>query len=170
MGSQSAIYLLVIAFIVFRYAIRELRPRVITPRIWITPAIFAALLAFVFYGVAMTEPDSWGTVLVWTIGGLVVGVIAGFLIVKNTLIQPGPRTGTVVAQGNYITLVIWVVAIALRFVVKLIATGSITGGTSLQAQLAPNAGTVSVALAAFGVIAYTFSKYARAHVMPPAVG
>jgi hypothetical protein len=166
MGSSSYIYLLVLVFIVFRYAIRELRPRVITARIWIAPAIFVALLLWVFYGVAELEPGSWGLVLAWLAGGLVVGAVAGFLIIKNTRILPGPRTGTVIAQGNYTTLAIWIVAIAIRFVVRFFATGSIMGGGTLSAQLAPNAGTIAVVLAAFTIIAATFSKHARAHVMP----
>ena len=149
--------------VVIRFAVRELRERVVkSPAIWIRPAILVALSAYL---IAVTlSVDSHDDAV--TFGALAVGVllgaIVGIAILKNTAFVPAGKPNAVRARGSRVTLAIWIGALAMRLLARYLAPG----GADLSAQLPLNCGTVALVAAAFLVIAAGFQREIRRNAAP----
>ena len=111
--------LLPLAVIVVILVLRSIRPaRISVTRMWITPIIFCALAAFVVYANQRVEPAPF-----WEIGaGLVVGLVAGvpFGVLRgmHTDVRPADRPGVMYLGSSWMTILIFLVAFGLRFVVR----------------------------------------------------
>jgi hypothetical protein len=151
--TQSLIVLLVAAFVVFRFAVRELKPRVIKGgTVWIRPAILAAFTALVIWETLALDPAGSGQLVVALIAGAIAGVITGVLIIRYTTFSPAGIPNAVTASGSRITFAIWLIAFALRFLARFV----VPHGADPRSQLPMNTGTITMAAVAFVVIAIAF--------------
>jgi len=142
-------------FVVFRFAVRELRERVVkSPGIWIRPAIMAVLLAFLIVMTFSTDGRDDAVTFVSLATGAVLGAIVGFAILRNTTFAPADQPRAVRAQGSRVTLAIWIAALAVRLLARYLAPG----GADPRAQLPLNCGTVALVAVAFVVIAVGFQR------------
>jgi drug/metabolite transporter (DMT)-like permease len=153
-ATQSIITLLLLAFVVFRFAVRELRPRVIRAgwRLWLRPAILIALTIYVCGIAVVIDPGGIGELVVALPIGALVGLIAGIFIVRYTAFSPAPVPRAVTASGSWLTFGIWIVV----FVLRLAARYVVPHGASARAQLPMDGATVAVGAVAFVVIAIAF--------------
>jgi len=142
-------------FIVIRFAVRELRERIVkSPGIWIRPAIMVALSAYLIaVTLSVDGRDDAVTFGALAIGAL-LGAIVGIAILKNTAFAPAGMPRAVRARGSRITLAIWIGALAVRLLARYLAPG----GADPRAQLPLNCGTVALVAVAFLVIAVGFQR------------
>jgi hypothetical protein len=154
--STNLIYLAVAALVIVRFLFRELRERRVRLRsIWIRPGITAAFTVLLIV-VAFTTPSSdLGFLAVAGVIGAVLGIVTGTLIVRSTTFRTAGERGAVLAQGSMITVIIWIVALALRFVARFAFAGS---GASPAQQFELNAGLLVLVTAAFVVVALGFHR------------
>jgi hypothetical protein len=156
-GSQlgGLIPLLLAAFVVFRFAFRELRPRVVkTPQIWIRPAILTLLLVYLIVVTLQLDARDDVYTAVSLIVGAILGAAVGIAILHFTTFQPAEQRNAVRAVGSRITLAIWIGAFAIRLLARYLAPG----GADPRAQLPMNCGTVALVAVAFIVIAAGFGR------------
>jgi hypothetical protein len=159
--TSTLISVAVVALIVLRFAFSELRDRVVRARsLWVRPGLFAALTLLFAYE-ALARPEAAPLLLVVALAvAIVLGLIVGALIIRFTTFQPAPLATqpAVRAQGSWQTLVVWVVAIALRFSGRLLIRGE-----GAAEQLALNAALFALMAAAFVFIAWRFQRAIRAY-------
>lgn len=98
---------------------RSIRPtRISVTRMWITPIVFCALAGFVVYANQKLQPAPFFEIA----GGLVVGIAAGipFGILRGTHtdVRPAERTGVMYLGSSWLTILIYLIAFGLRFVVR----------------------------------------------------
>jgi hypothetical protein len=152
-AGQSLIALAVVVLVVFRFARRELVERVVRARtLWIRPALLAVLTVYLVALSSSLDPRGDGEMLLSLAGGIVLGVITGALIVRNTRFRAADVPWSVRVQGNRVTFGIWLGALAVR----LVARYAFPSGADPRAQLPLNCGTVALVAAAFVVIAVAF--------------
>ncbi|HEY6237229.1 MAG TPA: hypothetical protein VIW69_19150 [Candidatus Elarobacter sp.] len=155
MVTQSLISLLVVAFVVFRFAQRELKPRVVkAATLWIRPVVLIAIAGWLIALTLMLDPSGTTEMIVALGVGIVLGIVTGALIVANTAFSPADISNAVRAQGSRFTFAIWIGAFAIRFAARYI----VPHGTDPRTQLPLNAGTVALVAAAFVVIAVGFYR------------
>ncbi len=119
--TQSLFALLIAAFVVFRFAIRELKPRVIKGGVlWIRPLIIAALTVWPVWTTIILDPAGISELVVALVVGAVVGAITGILIVRYTTFAPAAVPNAVIASGSRVTFAIWIVAFAIRFLARFV--------------------------------------------------
>jgi hypothetical protein len=154
--TQSVITLLVAAFVVFRFALRELKPRVIKAggTLWARPVILLILTAYLIWTTVTVDPAGIDELFAALIAGAVLGAITGALIVRYTTFAPAGAPNAVIASGSRVTFAIWVIAFVLRFVARYI----VPHGADLRSQLPMNCGTVALVAVAFVVIAVAFHR------------
>lgn len=154
--AESLITLLVAAFVVFRFAIRELKPRVIKSGValWTRPAILIVLTVWLVWTTVTVDPAGTDQLVAALVAGAVLGVITGILIVRYTTFSPATVPNAVVASGSRITFAIWVAAFVVRFVARF----AVPHGADPRTQLPMNSGTVALVAVAFVVIAFAFHR------------
>jgi phosphatidylserine synthase len=154
--TTNLITLLVAALVVVRFLFRELRERKVRLRsIWIRPGILAAFTV-VLIVVAFTVPrTNMAFLALACVAGAVLGVVTGMLVVRSTTFRPADERGAVLAQGNMTTVIVWIAALALRFVARFAFAGS---GASPAEQVELNAGLLALVTAAFVVVALAFHR------------
>lgn len=153
--TQSLLVLVVAAFVVLRFAARELRPRVIkASTLWIRPAILVALTVWVSWLAIRFDPAGGGELAIAVLVGALVGVVTGVLIVRYTSFSAAPVPNAVTASGSKITFGIWVAAFVLRFLARYL----VPHGADPRTQLPMNGGTIALVTVAFVVIAIAFQR------------
>ena len=156
-GTTSALITLVVAaLVVVRFLFRELRERKVRLRsIWIRPGIVAALTAVMIAAAIGTRGTNLGLLAISLVVGAVLGIVTGSLVVRSTTFRSAPERGAVLVQGSITTVIIWIVALALRYVARFAFAGS---GASLAEQFELNAGLLALVTAAFVVVALEFHR------------
>ena len=150
---QSLFTLLIVAFVVFRFAQRELKERVVKAgTLWIRPALLLAITAWLIVLTLSVDPSGTTEMIVALIAGAVLGAITGLLIVANTTFRAAGVPNAVRAKGSRITFAIWIAAFVIRFVARY----AVPHGADPRTQLPLNAGTVALVTTAFVVIAVAF--------------
>jgi hypothetical protein len=149
----TALPLLLTAFVVVRFALRELRLRTVkSPGIWIRPGILVLLSAYLLVlTFGLDGRDDAVTVASSLIGAL-LGVATAVGVLRNTTFAPAPEPRAVRVQGSRATVAFWIGALAVR----LLARYLYPGGADPRAQLPLNCGTVILVTVAFAVIATSF--------------
>jgi hypothetical protein len=156
-GANSNLIALVIgAVVVVRFLFRELRERKIRLRtLWLRPGIVAIVTAaLVIFGVIDPRTDR-AILALACIGGAVLGVVAGLLVVGATTFRPADEWGAVLAHGSVTSVIVWIVALVLRYAARFAFAGS---GASAAAQVELNAGLLALLTAAFVVVAVEFHR------------
>ena len=150
------ITLLIVLVVVVRFLFRELRQRTVRVRtLWIRPGILAVLTALLIAGGFVVPHVNAGLMLLAALVGAVVGAITGVLVVRSTSFAPANERGAVLAKGSVVTVVIWVVALLLRYVARFAFVGA---GADQAAQYELNAGLIALVTAAFVVVAILFHR------------
>jgi hypothetical protein len=153
--TQSLISLLIVAFVVFRFAQRELKERVVKAgTLWIRPAVLLAITVWLIVLSVQLDPSGTTEMLVALVAGIVLGAITGLLIVTNTCFRAAGIPNAVRVQGSRITFAIWIGAFAIRFLARYL----VPHGADPRTQLPLNAGTVALVATAFVVIAAAFYR------------
>ena len=150
------ITLLIALVVVVRFLFRELRQRTVRVRtLWIRPGILAALTAILIaFGFVIPHVNA-GVMLLAALVGALLGAITGALVVRSTSFAPANERGAILAKGSVVTVVIWVVALLLRFVARYAFAGA---GADQAAQYELNAGLIALVTAAFVVVAILFHR------------
>jgi len=135
-GGGQGIWLTVvlILLVVGRFLARELRVRrMALSRLFVLPVIFACIVIFL---VAVTMQQDHGQIFALAIGslaGIVAGTGIGLAVAHFTSVTPGPVPGVVLVKGSATTVAIWIFALLLRLVPRLILGASPhTPGTFLM--------------------------------------
>ncbi|MEA2690387.1 MAG: hypothetical protein QOD51_2994 [Candidatus Eremiobacteraeota bacterium] len=150
------ITLAIVLLVVVRFLFRELRQRKIRVRtLWIRPGILGAV-TLLLIGLAFTIPGvNLAALAVAVVIGIALGIVTGTLVVRSTTFAPADERGTVLATGSIVTVIVWVVAIALRLVARFAFAGT---GAGAAEQFELNAGLVALVTAAFVVVALAFHR------------
>ncbi len=138
--------------------------RVSVPRLWIIPALVLVLSALSVSRNPPAEPSGWA----WLGLGLVLGVGVGVLRGALTQVQHVDRAGSaLLVRSSLWGVMVWLVAFALRTVVRQFVAGS--GPDAATASLA-SATLVMVALGT--VLANTLALYRvyRVTLIAPGTG
>jgi hypothetical protein len=159
--TSTLITLVIVLLVVLRFAVRELRDRVVRAKsLWGRPVLVAVLAVFLGYqAVQMGDVDP-SVFAIETVVSILVGLVVGVLVVRFTTFAPAPAADypAVRALGSWKTLVVWVIAIALRFGARFLVP---TEG--MGQQLALNAALLALVAAAFVVVAISFGRAIRAY-------
>ena len=155
MVTQSLFTVLILAVVVFRFAQRELKERVVkASTLWIRPAVLLAITVWLIVLSVSLDPSGSTELIVALIAGIALGAITGLLIVANTTFRAAGIPNAVRAQGSRLTFGIWIAAFAIRFIARFI----VPHGADPRTQLPLNAGTVALVATAFIVIALAFYR------------
>jgi hypothetical protein len=155
MVTQSLFTVLILAFVVFRFAQRELKERVVKgSTLWIRPAVLLAVTVWLIVLSMSLDPSGSTELIVALIAGIALGAITGLLIVANTTFRAAGVPNAVRAQGSRLTFGIWIGAFAIRFIARFV----VPHGADPRTQLPLNAGTVALVATAFIVIALAFYR------------
>ncbi len=153
--TQSLVSLLVVAFVVFRFAQRELKERVVkASTLWIRPVLLLAIMAWLIGLTVTLDPSGTTEMALALVVGIALGVITGGLIVANTRFRPAEIPNSVRAQGSRLTFGIWIGAFVIRFLARYV----VPHGADPRTQLPLNCGTVALVTAAFVVISIAFYR------------
>ncbi len=146
----------IVLLVVVRFLFRELRRRKVRVRtVWVRPAILAVLLALLLWPALTLPGANRPFVAIALVAGALAGVVTGALVARSTTFTAAGERGAVFAQGNLVTVVIWLVALALRLLVRFAVAGA---GATPAEQLALNVGLVALVTAAFAVVALEFHR------------
>jgi hypothetical protein len=155
MLTQSLFTVVILAFVVFRFAQRELKERVVKAgTLWIRPVILLAVTVWLVVLSISLDPAGTTELIVALVAGVVLGAVTGLLIVANTTFRAADIPNAVRAQGSRITFAIWIGAFAIRFIARFV----VPHGADPRTQLPLNAGTVALVATAFIVIAVAFYR------------
>ncbi len=157
--TQSLITLAITALVVFRFAQRELKERVVKAGVtlWLRPAILAAVMAWLVVLTVTVDPAGVAEMIVAVVVGAALGAVTGRLIIANTAFAPADVPNAVRVRGSRVTFGIWLGV----FAVRLLARYLIPHGADPRTQLPLNAGTVAVVVVAFVMIAVAFAREIR---------
>jgi hypothetical protein len=123
MSSSVWLTVAIIALVVARFLFRELRVRRIkTSSIFIVPLIMSVLGAFLIYKVVALAPDQVQNLIVGGLAGVVVGAAIGLAVGHFTTVQV-QQPGLLLVRGSWITVAIWLGALALRMVARYFVSG-----------------------------------------------
>jgi hypothetical protein len=142
-------------FVVFRFALRELRERTVkSPGIWVRPVLFVVLTVYLVALTVGVDGRDDGITLASLAAGALLGAITGIAVVRNTSFAPADAPGAVRVRGSRVTLAIWVGALAVRLLARYV----FPGGMDPRSQLPLNCGTVALVAVAFVVITASFQR------------
>jgi len=159
------ITLALVVIVVGRFLFRELRARTIRVRtLWIRPGILAVLTLLLIAGGVAIPYVSMGVVALSVLVGAAFGIGVGVLVARMTTFAPAGERGAVIAQGSIKTVVVWVIAIALRLIARYAFVGA---GATQAEQYELNAGLLALVTVAFIVVAVAFHR-AIDRLAPPA--
>lgn len=150
------ITLVIVLVVVVRFLFRELRQRTVRVRtLWIRPGILAAFTMVLIAGAFAIPGTNFAVLAISLVIGAVLGIVTGMLVVGSTTFAPAGQRGAVLAKGSIVTVIVWVVAIALRLVARYAFAGT---GAGPAAQFELNAGLLALVTAAFVVVALAFHR------------
>jgi len=151
----SLIGLLFTAFVVIRFAVRELKPRVIKGGVlWIRPLVLVAITLWLAWTTITVDPAGIGQLIGALLVGGVLGAVTGVLIVRYTTFSAAGVANAVRVTGSKITFAIWIGAFAIRLLARYV----LPHGADVRSQLPMNSGVVALATVAFVVIAFAFHR------------
>ncbi len=164
--NTTLITFVVVVFVIVRFLYMELKARIVNKKtIWVRPAflvVVSALLIVLSLNVSGVPPAMIGLMAV---AGAVVGWMTGALVLRFTTFTPVGQPGAVRVLGSKESVIVWVVALALRFAVRYLFAN---GGDAVQFAL--NAFTIVLVTVAFIVVALGFhraiDRYANGRASP----
>jgi hypothetical protein len=157
-GLQTELITLgILVVVIARFLLRELRARTVrVSTLWMRPAFLGAMTVLVIWATLQSPQASGVPILPWLIGGTAIGMVVGYFVALSTRVESTGQAGVVRLRGSWVTVGIWVAAVALRFLVRLAF-----GGTIFSTSPAVNGGTVILVAAAFTVFAVLIAQRVR---------
>ncbi len=149
-GSQPSqlVYVIIIALVVARFLIRELRERKLRLRsLFVLPAIMGAI-GVLLVVVAALRMQMLPVLAVAVLAALIVGSVIGMAVGRFTTLRLGPP-GFVFVRGSAATVAIWLAALALRAAARLAV-----GSHDVDTLTIANAALVVMLATALGVVRY----------------
>jgi len=141
----------VIVLVLARFLFRELRVRRMkTGSLFAIPVVIGILGAFAIYSVIVVAPDQIPNIVIGSMVAIVVGVGIGLAVAHFTTVQVA-KPGLLLVRGSWMTVAIWVAALALR----LIARWFVSGGTTIVYSSATSTAGPSLMLNAVLVVMLT---------------
>ncbi len=131
-GPNLLLTLLLVGAVVLRFLLRELRVRKIPlNRLFVLPLIFGLLVVLLVYATLSQSPDQLVPLLVGSLAALLAGTVIGLAVAHFTSVAAGPVPGVVLVRGSATTVAIWIAALLLRLIPRLIlgATTHVAGTT-----------------------------------------
>ena len=152
--NTTLITFIVVAFVVVRFLYRELRARIVGVRtLWVRPAFLVVVVALLT-ATALTVPSAQPVeVVIGLVAGAVLGIVTGTFVLRYTTFESAGVPGAVRALGSNKSVIVWVVALALRFAFRLFFAH---GGEQVQFTL--NVFTTALIAVAFIVVARGFHR------------
>jgi hypothetical protein len=156
------IYLALVALIVVRFLMRELRVRrMALSRIWYAPAFVVAVAVWLAWTTLSAAPYVVPQLVIAVPAALVVGGALGWAVAHFTTVQNGGN-GIAIVRGSWITVAIWLFAFALRLVGRLAV-----GSAGLGEQLMLNTALVVLVAVAISVVRFRIRAAALAAPAQP---
>jgi fucose permease len=153
-STQLWITLAILALVVGRFLLRELRPRRIpNKQMYAIPLLVLAIAVYLEY-TAVQVTALYGIIVPGTIAAVIVGAVLGLVVAQLTLVTTEP--GVTIVRGSYVTVAIWLGALALRFIGRLAV-----GTSDPKVMLALNAVLVMLVAAALLSSRYGFARKAQ---------
>jgi hypothetical protein len=170
--SNLGIGILVAILVVGRFLLRELRERrYAIGRIYVLPAVVGAIALVLIALSWANEPEARGLLAVSCVAGLILGGAIGYGVAHFTRVRVTPDPTVLYSRGSYVTVTIWVVAFALRFVARVGASGGQLTRPTHEA-LAFNAALVLLLASALFFVRYRLlvaAKFERSRGIATAV-
>jgi hypothetical protein len=118
LGSSTVfITLAIVVIVVARFLIRELRERRIAlSRIFLIPALLTVIVLYLVYLLLQVNAGLTPLLAVAALPAAIVGAVIA--VSRFTTVRPGDQPGTVFIRGSYVTVAIWIAALALRLVAR----------------------------------------------------
>jgi hypothetical protein len=167
-GSQAGwITLAVVAVVVIRFLVRELRDRTIPlNRMWLVPAIIAALSLYLFFTTLTIQASLLPELLIGCAAGIAVGAGVGLAVDRFTSVRLVKAGSAIVVRGSMITVGIWIGALLLRLLGRFVV-GQFSEHT-LGMTMLLNTAFVFVIAAAVVTVRWRYRERARALRVTPA--
>jgi hypothetical protein len=154
LSSSTTVTFLIVAIVVVRFALRELKPRVVKVRyLWIRPG-FLIVMTLLLLALAVVAPGMSITALAGSllVGGA-LGAFTGLAVVRLSQFATTGRRGQVLVSGSWKTAAVWIVAVLFR----LVAHVAIPTSTKAM-SLTLNVGLLLLVTVAFIVVATGFHR------------
>ncbi|MBD5633425.1 MAG: DUF1453 family protein [Candidatus Eremiobacteraeota bacterium] len=118
--SQALVTVVIVVLVIARFLVRELRERRFrSDRIYVLPGALGIIaLAFIVY-TASAAPRAAGTLALACLVALAFGALVGYAVAHFTTVRVTEEPAVLYARGSIVTVAIWLVALALRLVVRL---------------------------------------------------
>jgi|SRR5271165_1843394 len=133
-GQGVWLTLVLVAVVVVRFLLRELRVRrMLLNRIYVLPAVFGLLVAFLFVTTLSQDPSQLTNLIVGSLAAVVIGAGVGLAVAHFTTVERGNASGVVLVRGSATTVAIWIGALLLRLVPRFVlGTVPHSPGTTLM--------------------------------------
>jgi hypothetical protein len=154
-AAQPIYYALFGIFIIIRFLMRELRERHLSNvQLFVLPGILLAVWLFLAISAGTTAHPDFAELGLRNAIALPFGVLVGFAIAHFTTVRIG-GDGKVFFRGSYVTVAIWLAALALRIGARF----AFPSGHSVSSVLASSASLVLLVFVATAVVrALVFRK------------
>ena len=133
MSKQQVIQYLPVVLVLALVIYRNSRPQIMNEiRFWIPPVLVVLMSAFMFYGIARTEPGAMMYALVTSAIGIVLGIPLGIARGHHSQVRLHDKEGHFIVDPSLVVLLIWLGAFAVRFAIHIFlpTAGDVTLGVS----------------------------------------
>jgi hypothetical protein len=132
MRTETWITLAVFLLVVVRFLARELRDRrIVLGRMFLVPAIVGAIALYLIVLTVMHAPGLAGELAIGAVAAAIVGFGVGLAVNRFTSVRPAADPSAVIVRGSYATVAIWVAALLLRLVGRVLAEAANLGGGAI---------------------------------------
>ncbi len=122
--SNVGIGVLVAVLVIGRFLLRELRERrYAIGRIYVLPGVVGAIALALIVTSCVYEPAALGVLAISCVAALILGGAIGYGVAHFTKVRVTADPSVLYSRGSYVTVAIWVVAFALRFLARVGASG-----------------------------------------------
>ena len=138
-GSTSSFWFTfaIILLVIARFLFRELRVRRIKrSTIFSIPLVMAIVAGLTIYLSATTAPGQDYNLAIGGVIAIVVGIALGLAVGHFTTVQV--QDGVMLVRGSWITVAIWVGALALRLLARFFVTGGSVMASTDPSTLGPS--------------------------------
>jgi hypothetical protein len=153
-GNSSLITLAIVAFVVVRFALRELKPRIVRVKyLWIRPALMAIMTLLILAVCVIAPHLSYVVLATALVLGIAIGAAVGVSVVRLSRFEATGNGGEVRVVGSWKTAAVWIIAVLFRLGARFAIPAN-----DQSSQLALNAGLIMLVFVAFAIVAAGFHR------------
>lgn len=155
--NNQYVLLVIIAVVVVRFLVRELRPRRLNPPRMLAPPLIVVALA-VFFIATASQAFAFETtqLLLAGLAGIVGGIIVGAIVLRTTNTELAPDGKALIVRGSWITVCVWVGAFALRLLGRFFIDPH-----NVAQSFVLNSGTIFMAASALATVGVAYFQRFR---------